>query len=437
MPAFIPKKVRMLPIRYAQIYLWTTFCIFLTSDFIGQLENITYLVFFIAAAYSMLYLGYLFGIKTKKDVTYSLPGRRATELKLVRWIVIAGSLYFFVWGVNQIIDFGGRGLGDVLASIINPGASYKAKFDVYEYRLNTGAVNRITQVLILFSFIYAIFIPILVFYWRSIDVKWRVISVISVLIYVASFLYIGTQKGLGDVFLLLIAGGAVLLGSSHVSVRRTAKRKIAAIVVLVFSFAFFYMAYNQSTRATEFGISESFMFGDVSASWLSEVVGEPMAFGIYSILSYPSHGYAGLAFNLNQDFLFSHGAGFSPAFESYRLQYFGGNDNFYLTYPARTEVVTGWPAGLVWATAFPWIASDLTFAGAAIFMFFIGFLFARAWLRCISKQDILAFAILGQIFIFIAFLPANNQVLMGRQGLWVVISIVAMFVLRKLYRRKA
>jgi hypothetical protein len=119
------------------------------------------------------------------------------------------------------------------------------------------------------------------------------------------------------------------------------------------------------------------------------------------------------------------------AFESYRYQYFGGESNLLLTYPYRTEAVTGWPAGMYWSTAFPWIASDLTFFGVFPFMFLIGMLFARTWVRCLKTLDIISLAILGQILIFIAFLPANNQVLMSRQGFLSVVTLTIIVVLRK------
>lgn len=437
MDALIPKSTKMLPMKFSQLYLWGTFLIFLSSNFIDQIDNLFLLTVFVLSAYSLFYFGYLFGVNAKGRSLYysrgSIPGR----LRMVNVIVMTGSVYFIVWGVNQINDFGGGSISDVLMNVLSPGASYKAKFDVYEYRLSTGAVNGVTRVLILLSFIYAIFIPVLVFYWRVIGFRLRIFAVISIFIYLVSFLYIGTQKGIGDVLLFLVTGIAILVGSGSEYISRAAKKKMLLIFMSCAGLALFYMAVNQSSRGIEFGISESKMFGDISKTWLAHAVGEQMAYGIYTIISYPSHGYAGLSYNLNQEFVFSYGAGFSQAFESYRLQYLGGNENFYLTYPARTEDATGWPWGMYWATVFPWFASDLTFFGAAILMFFIGYLFARVWLSCISKKDLLSFAALGQLIIFVLFIPANNQVLMGRQGLWVVISIICIWLFRGLNRGKA
>jgi hypothetical protein len=107
-----------------------------------------------------------------------------------------------------------------------------------------------------------------------------------------------------------------------------------------------------------------------------------------------------------------------------------------MTYPFRTEVATGWPAGMYWATAFPWFASDLTFPGTIIFMFIIGFIFARTWIRAISQKDILAYALLGQIFIMMFYLPANNQVFMQRQGFLIILSIIILAIFREFRKKK-
>ncbi|WP_152561930.1 hypothetical protein [Cupriavidus sp. SK-3] len=424
----------MAPMRYSQAYLLGTFFLFLTSNLAEKVENIFMLTVFVLLAYSLLYAGYKVGILTKKNKLLLPHALSANQTKRVRVIVLVGSIYFLVWGVNQLIDFGATSPIDVFSNITNPGSAYSSKFSVYEERLATNTVNRVTQILILLSLVYAIYIPMLVFYWKKLGLVLRVFSLVSVAIYVISFLFIGTQKGLGDVILFAVSGFAILLASGSIVVDRALKRKIYALTVVLLCLAFTYMAINQASRFKEFGLLDSLMFGDVSNTWISQVLGKNLALGVYSILGYPSHGYLGLSYNLDQDFVFSYGAGFSQAFESYRYQFFGGSQNFFLTYPARTEVITGWPAGMYWSTAFPWFASDITFFGCLLLMFVVGFFFSRTWLRCIGRHDPVSFASLGQFFIFIAFLPANNQVLMQRQGLWTVVTIVFIRFFQKLIK---
>lgn len=67
-------------------------------------------------------------------------------------LILIGAAYYIVWGVNQMIDFGANSIGNVVANIMNPGESYKNKFDVFESRVLNNSVNRLTQILILLSF---------------------------------------------------------------------------------------------------------------------------------------------------------------------------------------------------------------------------------------------------------------------------------------------
>lgn len=434
----LPRAAILAPMRWSQIYLWTTFGLFLLSPLSDKVENVTILIAFIAYVFGSFYIGYVFACANRQVVRKDLrerPPRK--QLQRIRLTILAGSLYFAVWGVNQMIDFGAQSFGDIAESVLNPGAAYGAKFSVYERRHAANEVNPITQVLILLSIIYSLFLPLLLIYWRFLSPIARLFAASSICIYIVSFLAIGTQKGLGDVLLLSLAGLMVLLNSGSATLSRSAKKKILASVTLSALVLSLYMMLNQGSRAQEFGLSESLMFGAVSNSYLATLVGESAALGLFSLAGYPSHGYMGLALDLEIDFVFSWGAGLSQAFESYRAQYLGGESNVLLTYPFRAESVTGWPSGMYWSTAFPWFASDLTFLGCGPLMAFAGFLFAKTWIRSISGHtDFLALAALGQFFIFVAYLPANNQVLMQRQGFWVVLTIVGFKVLKVLQRRR-
>lgn len=429
----IPFAVQMRPVRYATIYLCGTFALFLFGSLRSEVSGLSILTIFVALSFAALYFGYWLGIRTRKERHYPSVSRRSAprKVRLVCWV---GAAYFAVFGLNMLLSFGYTAPMEVLDAIMNPGASYRAKFEIFAEQQRYGDVNRITQLMVIFSVIYAMFIPVMVCYWRLIPRFLRWASLASVMVYVVAFLAIGTMKGVGDTFLLALAGASVLLGSGTLVLSREHKLRIAGVIgVLVVAMAG-YMVGNQSSRAGEFDKTGSMIVGDVTDTALADLIGDSWAYGVYATLAYPSHGYAGLALDLQQEFVFAKGAGLSPAFESYRLQYLGGQDNSWLTYPARTEIATGWPADRVWSTAFPWFASDLTFPGVIFLMGLVGFLFARVWLSCIINGDLLSLTVLGQLYIVIAFLPANNQLLMQRQGLWICASLLAWAAMRFLAR---
>lgn len=418
------------------LYLFATFGLFLISNLVSDVSNLGTLILFVSLAFAGLYLGYYMGI-----------GRLSTHYKRTvvthfgdkpyhRLLIIFGAIYFTIWGLNQFYDFGATGLISVIDAILSPGEAYKAKFDVFSERMDTEQVSRVVQILILLSILYAIFLPLAVVSWTRVNRYVKISVVVAVIVYIASFLFIGTLKGIGDIVLFLATGVAVILARQGVSSARRIDRTRAYVLIGLAGFAFLtYMAVNQVQRAEQFGVTESGIVGDISDTLLVRAIGQDAAFGVYQTLAYPSHGYRGLAYSLEQPFEFSHGAGFSQAYESYRLQFLGGEDNRYLTYPFRSEQRTGWPAGMYWSTIFPWLASDLSFYGVPIFMMFLGFIFARLWISCIYGSNPFALAALGQMIIFIAFIPANNQVLMQRQGLWAVVTLIAIGLGHFLTRR--
>lgn len=431
--ARIPRAVLMRPILYAQIYLWSTLALFVLGPLFLEVENKSALIAFVGLCYLALFFGYWFGIGTKKDKVYYQVSN--VRIRRAKYVVLIGALYFVIYAINMVLDFGINSPMELVRAVLNPGAAYSAKFEIFEMREQSGSVNRITQVLIIFSLIYALFVPVLSAYWVNIKKSHRWFALFAVACYLVAFLAIGTMKGIGDVLIFASAGGAALLGRGGLLLTTKQRRKLLASIVMLVSLAFVYGGISQASRAEEFGIRESKITGDVSDTLLARVAGHGVAQGVYTILAYPSHGYYGLSLDLQQDFVFSKGAGFSPAFESYRRQYLGGASNFDLTYPVRAESATGWPAGMYWSTALPWFASDLTFPGVVIFMAVMGFVVARLWISCVSKMRLLSLALFGQALIFIAFLPANNQVLMQRPGLWALVTGLALLALRKLATR--
>lgn len=429
----IPRAVLMRPIVYAQAYLWTTVALFMLGPLFPEVENKLVLLVFLVLCYAMLFLGYWLGVSTKKNkFYYPIQG---VSVRRARNVVVLGAVYFVVFGINMMLDFGIDSPAELAGALLNPGAAYSAKFEVFAAREETGSVNRITQVLILLSLVYALFIPVLVVYWYSLKKTIRYFSLFAVACYLVAFLSIGTLKGVGDVLIFLAAGGAVLLGRGALLLTVKQRRRILVACLVLSSLGFVYGAVSQASRAEEFGITENKLIGDVSETMLAKVAGRSLAQGFYTILAYPSHGYYGLSLGLRHDFVFSKGAGFSPAFESYRRQYVGGVSNSELTYPARTEWADGWPAGMYWSTAFPWFASDLTFPGVVVLMGIVGFVFSRLWIACVGHARLLSLALFGQMLILIAFLPANNQLFMQRPSIWILLSALVPLALRRLATR--
>jgi hypothetical protein len=130
-------------------------------------------------------------------------------------------------------------------------------------------------------------------------------------------------------------------------------------------------------------------------------------------LFYVSHGYAGLSASLKQEFVWTYGIGNSLALMGYARQYFHF-EILNMTYPARSELATGWPSLRYWPTIFPWLASDFTFAGCGIIFFFIGIIIPILLKRVLCYGCGLSFTLLGYFSILLIFTPCNNQLMQER-----------------------
>ncbi|MDF2999132.1 MAG: hypothetical protein K0R27_4769 [Xanthobacteraceae bacterium] len=437
------RSVLNAPIRYSMYYLAATFVIFMFGPLANDVDNMFTLILFVTTSYVAFYIGYL---TCTNSHAREFGGARLKTYDATRnnmLILIAGAGYFVIFGLNQLYEYGARDVGTIIQTIFDAGSAYKQKFDVYQIQALTGRVSLVGQVLVISSLFYGAFIPLAVLLWSKVSLLIKLMILAAIAVFQVSFLFIGTMKGIGDTFLFAVAGGAILIGKGRlnaafdgISMQSSSSARYLKLFVVLFASAIFvYMVDNQIKRAAEFGIVYSRIVGDVSRTFINYLFGSDVAFGIYSVLAYPTHGYFGLSRSLAQPFEFAYGAGLSPAMESYRFQFLGGDNHMLLTFPYRAEIATGWPAGQFWSTAFPWLASDMSFLLVPVFMFLMGLLFARVWITCLQRDSLLAMVALGQIMIFVAYLPANNQVLMQRQGFWIVVTLLALWF-AGLFRKK-
>jgi hypothetical protein len=188
-----------------------------------------------------------------------------------------------------------------------------------------------------------------------------------------------------------------------------------------------YMAFAQADRLKAGGQTQ-FPGNSVVAS----VLGPDLARGLQVTLFYPTHGYLGLAYNLQSPFEWTGGLGSSPAFGSYWEQYVGGESEVQNRYTARTERISGWPDGMYWSTIYPWLASDLTYPGALLFIGIMGWFLAKFWQESVVRRSTLSMALFCQLALAIAFIPANNQIGQGRMSLIAFCTTAGLSLLQRI-----
>ncbi|MET8278277.1 hypothetical protein [Micromonospora sp. NPDC005174] len=411
-----------LPLLLAAGWMLATFGMFWTGGMASEVPNPLRLTGFVLAATGAFALGYAIRIgRRRRPRQVSAVGRTASRRRITR-LVVAGAIYHIALGLALLGEYGATGPASIWASLQDPAGAYVSKFAVYEQQQDAGRVNPAIQMLTLLGVLGTVLVPLLVVHWSRLSRATRFIGVTGMATYGLFFLFIGTLKGLGDIAIMV--GGGLLVTSATV-VRRTSRverakrRRLLALAGTIGILFCGYMVTSQADRIDRFGIQDRVPPNRT----VEAVAGTHLATGVAALVHYPTHGYLGLAYNLETPFEWSHGLGSTPAVASYAQQYFGTDIAEYPSYPVRTESRTGWPAGLYWSTIYPWLASDLTYPGVVVFMAALGWLFAATWVGAVQARRTLPLLLFVQLCVLVAYIPANNQLGMSRPSM---IGLVAL-----------
>jgi hypothetical protein len=408
-------------------WLAGTFVLFLLVGQVGEVPDVFKLTTYVAFTILCFASGY--ALKAQQLRSVDLQAAVAIsekEAASARLLVFISAAYYAILGLSLLRDYGASSVGSIVQAIAHPGAAYFTRLRVFGPQLagGAGSANVVVQLLTLFSVLSTPLVPFLVVYWRRLSFAFRAFALVGLTIYCLYWLYIGTQKGLGDTVVFAAAAALVLVKGRWPTDRRLSKRALLPLGAVVVLFAG-YMAFNQGDRLASQGEGASIK----PNALVTAIAGEQLGRGVTLTLGYPSAGYLGLAHNLETPFEWSRGRGSSRALDSYATQYLGIESAFDQTYPARTERRMGYPALMYWATIYPWLASDLTFLGAALLMAVVGWWLARLWFEAAYLRRRLSLLLFCQLTLVLAYVPANNQVGITRPGLIAFTSLVAAYVL--------
>jgi len=405
------------PMRGAIAWMTGSFVLFLVVGDVSRVPDMVSLCAFIGATILAFAFGYWRRVRTwqagEDDAAPEDDGRSAR-----RWVLIS-ALYVGVYGLALLVAYGATSPSQILDALRYPGEAYF--FRLRDARLETS--NAFVQILTLFAVLSTPVVPLLIVSWRQLTIAVKAVAFGGIALSCAYWVFLGTQKGVGD---FAVYGVAALMVRGAIHGRRSSRRTRRAIAALSLLFVG-YMVFNQTDRLEAENTTGGFKPNPIFAAFTNDDI----ARGVSTTLFYPTHGYLGLAYNLDTDFEWTEGRGSSRAFDSYWTQYLGGESVFPETYPARTEHRTGWPALTNWATIYPWLASDLTYPGAIVFMGLVGWCLAHFWLEATVLRRRLALLLMGQLAILIAYIPANNQLGITRPGLIAVVTLLVAYLLSK------
>lgn len=402
------KLVTNFPLYFFQAYLALTVFVYAYGPWPWPTREPIMLYGFLFFVQAGLWFGYKSGLK---GGAYRYTGRltpfRIFNISLwvnaiwigPSYILRTGSLSLDVAAVAQSIVMG----------LTDPGAMYAEKVEALASVEQTSSLGYITQ---LISPLLWPMVPLGVFLWRELPLFKKVAFVLIASLDLLSWVAIGTNKGLFDIF--IIAFWVALARNTSLIRSITSPRAIKNLMLtsLAISALVLFFAIGQEGRSG--GEARTF---DRSANisldldnWMIASLPDSgkMAFG--ALASYLTQGYYPLSLSLPEEFTFSYGVGHSYYYTGILQSFLGQGVVSDLTYPAKIESY-GWDRFEKWHSIYPWIASDLTFPGVIVFVFMIGRLTAKAWIESIVSKNPLAITLFSLLVIMLFYFPANNQVL--------------------------
>lgn len=406
------------PIKLILIYLIGTELLYFFGPLDWQTKNITILLLFFIISNLLLYLGYRStmaklinkGINDKKQYIPFVFSER-TVLKYLRFLIpfnlvmsVANLLRYSglnVFSITQIFE-------NLLLGFNNAGAQYSAKFENASLfggdilaPLSTALAPILWPVL-----------PLSLFYFKKLTKINRILIIFTVFFEVTRWISIGTNKGIVDIFLILLSIYILQKNSKAIQKRRSYNNLILFFVVTIFlSLGLYFFSNTISSRIGDSMLIVQSLANNTQIdtdSLILKIFPDYLKITLIYITLYLTQGYQGLSLTFNEPFVPMFGIGNSN-FLIENIQEVFNTNIFRNTYQYRIQH-SGWDAQVNWHSIYSWLANDLSYIGVIILMFFIGKYIAIIYFRSIKYKDPLFIVLFSLIVIMIFYFPINNQI---------------------------
>lgn len=396
--------VRFWPLILFLGYLTFTVIVFAFGPIDYPISNPWATYGFLAAAHTALLVGYVL-MPFRKPRARPAPGDE-WMFSVSHLIVVSALLNIAVLIPSTLFMTGGS--FDVIEALREPGMAYRRA-----YRASINSTNPFSYAAMLVAPLLVLVVPLTLYYWRRLSIPVRCLGVSAIAVILASGVMLGRNKAAADLVLL----GLVFL-LAHVfrrkrppSMRRCAMSLMVAVTISALFFALFSTAIaNRGRRVREGYVASIDDYLDYDNALLSPFP-DAMKPGVGQLCNYLTQGYYGLSLALRIDFVWTYGLGNSFFLHEVEERFVGSEYARENAYPARIEEQFDYLMMQRWHSIYPWLASDLTFAGALAFVAVIGMLLALTWSETLTAVNPFSVAMFANLCLMLFYFNANNQVL--------------------------
>jgi hypothetical protein len=409
-----------LPINILLFWLAFTVLSFAYGPYDYDVVNPVYFYLYLSLIHLFLFFGYRVGLKSYgRDFKFNV-----NYVKLMKRLIII----VFYYNLARLILSGGSAL-NILETFSDASLSYSKNI--------SGQFSGL-----FFAYVDIIIYPAYMVVITNSIVNYRLIPRLYkiyfwFLIFLPIFSAIGSATRSGIVQTTIVSLAGILLAIYKKNLVLTTRRKVIALFASGF-IIFLFLAYTSLLVSSRGGIGlNNLVTGDPPRDdfVLNRYLSPELQLVVTSISFYISHSYYRLNSAMNMPF---EGVGFGFSNSVFVMDniekitgWHGLSD---ISYGIRLDKLDGnGDFGVFWSTFYTWIASDFTFPGVLIVIFFIGYFFALAFKDSLSFDNPLAISVFCLLFYFIFHFAFNNPLQDG-QGLSTYLLLPIAWVLtRKKY----
>lgn len=357
--------------------------------------------------------------KTAPDSLIILKWEKWLKVTIVANLVITMANAFLYVGVSNL-----SGLWDKMnQGILSPSSVYYHK----------DASSRAGSVIVWISFLYSPLLYITnvlsLYLFRKLHIIYKVIVIITLLLEIMRWIALGTNKGLFDIVILIFSvymiKKIILKSDNNHSVKSKRQTKLMRIMVIIVIITFFsFFGYAMSARVKGSYSESNFQ------SFPYNLVPENQRVLVEKFDSYLVQGYDNFEKIIeNCSFKWTFGIGNSRFLLSIVDRAFNTNITD-KTYPYQLEEFGVDPL-VSWHSAYAWWASDMTFLGVILLMFFAGKLLANITKDIIIYQDPISITLFYLLVLSIFNASCTNYVLAYTNGFMAFWSLLIVYLLKK------
>lgn len=406
------KKIISFPLRVSLVFIVFTELFLFIGPVNFVVKSPFLLIIFLFIVNFSFYFGYKHGIRAKikkSNLNMASHGLLFTKYALMISLVLVPIKFFVGWHMENLNaqDIINR----FLFGLLSPG-------DIYFESLELRGVDKssiYSFILMIFSPFIFIGIPIGVFYYIKLPIRFKVIVILLIFLQIVYTLGTGTRKGLLDIILLIVF--PFILANPAILLSRKKWFGYLFFSTLLLSSLIFYFFYSNMSRA---GLDTIWEIGgnrqNIKNFYVKNIpqeIYQPLA----DVQIYLSHSYSNLSIILekslflkNQFPVFTYGLG-NNLFTIKQSEEFLGVDLMKRTHQGLLEQSHFVDPFASWHTIYSWLANDFTFWGCPFIIFIIGFYYAKTWREVLDEGNLFALPLFCLLTICVFYFFANNQVI--------------------------